>query len=1238
MLFCFLIDALRGLPSLTHLDLGCNRLRCVSGALLSTAKALRTLVLSHNQMVEVPSPLRLPLLRKLWLGGNSIVSLWPWAVAMHNHTSNKGVGCDEGGGRTQKEEGRAEEATWLPSLEQLHLHDNKISRIEAGAFVGMPLLRFLDLAFNRLITTNLSDIQRLWGREITISTAAMTAMELAYPCLVGLWAPIDGACSALVSLNLRANPIATGLQTARARARLAVNHHRQERLHVVHRERVSAETAVDERSLAMAAGSLATGQRAGAPGTADAAPYAPPIPDWELDPLLICLSRQLPSLRLVDGHLLGPNRFAVASTGTSHGRNCVGACSSSSSTLHYIKCDGSFAKQESRVDDTWVFQRSAKHRIFSRAHLVLPWLWRWSECEKTIIRKGLEADCLCASRLCLHQWRLGTKSLRSYRSMQLETTQQDDATNDARIIAAEEAVMASAKNMTANSASPSSSEAPRHKMAPAHQGSGILLQGKGVYGEAPISSSEGNSILWTARQWRCYFCLGLVTYGSAKSSVLSSNDHHTGVQRKTGNSDVARVAVGVCSQCGTCQSIPPSPVTAQVSPENLLPVAAKSKCQLADEALNAVKHSGYLPFVRSSSTFGLNKSSWNMAAFESFVTQTNLRCETTRRRHSKFQQASHDGHADHLNLALRYDGSQSSNGSNAKWGAADIQAANVNSGAEALEVVIGVKLASNFARISVRENAKKTSANIEKLPPSQVAQWERLTELSWQAKEIDFVTMESLRAHASICASAYVPLPVVGEHAINEGTPSFSRQLRRPRRRQRETTQRKLGWDVPGLHLHAAGRSSNYSGSFVHIRTSEDTLWRVVRSVNGGHEPFVILSAGDDVLALDHAAARGFSAACAAVMGARMVAAVVPVQKLWRGFHQRRRVMRTRNQRAALLQQRQQQNQNQNQYRSAATTLQTRFRGFRVRRAMAAALCGAVFEDSDLDILFTESDILLGMDGDFLRELKLGNDAGARASHQGGIDKNTWLERRRFMVQQVFAEAHSTKPRVLEQQRLTSPIVVQRVRHHQQRAQELYHESYDDNAAGYVEECNGLFRENDDPFNAYDHLGPSISRPSSSAYAGSEVSVASSGRWAGAADERMGRCVPEGIRSDDPGCLHADAGAATKEGQTAVNVVASGGQKWTDHPSAFGNCEHKKSMPAHSRAAEGWARLKGGGCGSNKRGGGGGRVEGKRSAAIASWGSGGSQVARDRARHRSAKMRAKQRAPAWYSPTDRGVE
>ena len=79
----------------------------------------------------------------------------------------------------------------------------------------------------------------------------------------------------------------------------------------------------------MTAESLETGQRSGAPGTADAAPYAPLIPDWELDSLLICLSRQLPSLRLVDGHLLGPNRYAVASTGTSHDRNCVGTCSSS---------------------------------------------------------------------------------------------------------------------------------------------------------------------------------------------------------------------------------------------------------------------------------------------------------------------------------------------------------------------------------------------------------------------------------------------------------------------------------------------------------------------------------------------------------------------------------------------------------------------------------------------------------------------------------------------------------------------------------------------------------------------------------------------------------------------------------------------------------------------------------------------------------------------------------------------
>ena len=308
----------------------------------------------------------------------------------------------------------------------------------------------------------------------------MTAMELAYPCLVGLWAPIDGACSALVSLNLRANPIATDFKRPEPEP-VSPSIISQERLHVVHRERVSAETAGTRGALQGGRGSQqGSGLVLRAPPT-----LRRTHPDSRLgvDPLLILVVA--PSLRLVDGHLLGPNRFAVASTGT-YGRNCVGACSSSSSTLHYIKCDGSFAKQESRVDDTWVFQRSAKHRIFSRAHLVLPWLWRWSECEKTIIRKGLEADCLCASRLCLHQWRLGTKSLRSYRSMQLETTQQDDATNDARIIAAEEVVMASAKNMTANSASPSSSKAPRHKMAPAHQGSGILLQGKGFTAKHPF--------------------------------------------------------------------------------------------------------------------------------------------------------------------------------------------------------------------------------------------------------------------------------------------------------------------------------------------------------------------------------------------------------------------------------------------------------------------------------------------------------------------------------------------------------------------------------------------------------------------------------------------------------------------------------------------------------------------------------------------------------------------------------
>ena len=159
---------------------------------------------------------------------------------------------------------------------------------------------------------------------------------------------------------------------------------------------------------------------------------------------------------------------------------------------------------------------------------------------------------------------------------------------------------------------------------------------------------------------------------------------------------------------------------------------------------------------------------------------------------------------------------------------------------------------------------------------------------------------------------------------------------------------------------------------------------------------------------------------------------MVPVQKLWRGFHQRRvmglaasalHCCSSGSSRAS-----------QNQYRSAATTLQTRFRGFRVRRAMAAALCGAVFRFR-LGHSVCESDIC-AMDGDFLRELKLGNDAGARASHQvvstrirGWNVGASWSSKSSLK--------HILQNRGCSNSSDSSPIVVQHVRHHQQRAQAL---------------------------------------------------------------------------------------------------------------------------------------------------------------------------------------------------------
>ena len=167
--------ALGGLPRLVHLDLGRNLLGPdLRGATLSAAKCLETLVLSQNKLERLPAPLRLPLLRKLWLGSNRLLDMSAWAddgsstnssssssSSSSSRSSSSGSSStsngNNGNGRSEGADGvdgaagaAAREATWLPSLECLHLDSNRLACLPPGCLVGLPLLRLLDLSFNSL--------------------------------------------------------------------------------------------------------------------------------------------------------------------------------------------------------------------------------------------------------------------------------------------------------------------------------------------------------------------------------------------------------------------------------------------------------------------------------------------------------------------------------------------------------------------------------------------------------------------------------------------------------------------------------------------------------------------------------------------------------------------------------------------------------------------------------------------------------------------------------------------------------------------------------------------------------------------------------------------------------------------------------------------------------------------------------------------------------------------------------
>lgn len=197
--------ALEGLTSLTHLDLGRNQLETLDGSGLEVCPALSTLVLSQNLLGTPPAPLRLPLLTELWLSGNRISSMGGWAAEpppsrpsplptpafegppveesnrLHTPitkwgscdqngcskspvTSSRGNaigGCQsevKGGKRRRDDDSVSHDGSvtvWLPSLEVLHLQDNVLESLGGRwSLAGVPLLRSLDVSFNRVQKTN----------------------------------------------------------------------------------------------------------------------------------------------------------------------------------------------------------------------------------------------------------------------------------------------------------------------------------------------------------------------------------------------------------------------------------------------------------------------------------------------------------------------------------------------------------------------------------------------------------------------------------------------------------------------------------------------------------------------------------------------------------------------------------------------------------------------------------------------------------------------------------------------------------------------------------------------------------------------------------------------------------------------------------------------------------------------------------------------------------------------------
>jgi len=165
------VDSLKHLSSLTHLDLGRNKLEHISGEALSQCSLLQTLVLSQNKMLSVPTPLRLPQLKTLWLSGNLLENLSGWCPVLSHEMETK-VAPAPAPARADLALSDFEWPLFCPMLEKLHLQDNRLQCLNSTAMLVFPHVTLLDVSFN-----NIATVENIHGIALCPRLAALHIQE-----------------------------------------------------------------------------------------------------------------------------------------------------------------------------------------------------------------------------------------------------------------------------------------------------------------------------------------------------------------------------------------------------------------------------------------------------------------------------------------------------------------------------------------------------------------------------------------------------------------------------------------------------------------------------------------------------------------------------------------------------------------------------------------------------------------------------------------------------------------------------------------------------------------------------------------------------------------------------------------------------------------------------------------------------------------------------------------------------